>query len=113
MKFSAKELAEAMASEGLSPELIKKVLLNLGFSVDEAVRSIARVCIILNRNQEEARDDKEVVIEEISAPPRKEDLRALERRLSILETRVSAIIDLLSDYVPVMIEKIRAKEAVP
>jgi len=130
LKYSAKEVAEAMASEGLEPALIKRVLINLGFSNDEAVRAVARACIIMGRKIEQDRSQDfpqlaELVkkydttlssltrdVEEIKASltlPTVKDVETIERRVSVLESKVNALIDLLSDYAPMIIEKVRAR----
>ncbi len=118
MKVGVKELAEAMAAEGVEPPIIKRVLLNLGFSQDEAVRAVARACIVVGRGQDEQLTPStrkvehalSVKKEETSSPTSLRELDSIQRRLSILEGRVAALIDLLSEYVPAIIEKVRTRE---
>jgi len=118
VKAGVKELAEAMAAEGVEPPVIKRVLLNLGFSQDEATRAVARACIVVGKGQDEqatpstrrAEQALSVKKEEASAPMSLRELGSIQRRLSILESRVAALIDLLSEYVPAIIEKVRTRE---
>lgn len=116
-----KEIAEAMAAEGIEADVIKRVLLNLGFSQEEAVRAAARACVS-TASSSLSKEDKEggevqgqrrgegrapIKMEKEGALP---NAKELQHRLSILEGRVAALIDLLSDYIPVIVEKVKAKE---
>lgn len=119
MKLEAKELAEAMAVEGLEAATIKRVLLNLGFSQEEAVRAVARAYIVAGmEGRERQTPARGGEAERASSakggdgkPPSTTDgreLAALERRLSVLEERVAALINLLAEYVPTIVEKVNA-----
>ena len=118
MGREAKEIAEAMAAEGVEPELIKRVLLNLGFSREEALRAVARACIVVGRGEDHASQGPRKV--EASTVLKREEassstvgvreLEMLQRKVTVLEGRVTALIDLLSEYVPAIIEKVRARE---
>ncbi|MEM4700245.1 MAG: hypothetical protein QXT74_04765 [Candidatus Nezhaarchaeales archaeon] len=117
MKTGPKEIAEAMAAEGVEPDVIKRVLLNLGFSQEEVIRATARACIIttspsFSKEGGQAQGQRggvgRTAVKEGDVVPH--NVKELQRRLSVLEGRVTALIDLLSDYVPAIVEKVRAKE---
>ncbi|MCX8204546.1 MAG: hypothetical protein N3H31_02710 [Candidatus Nezhaarchaeota archaeon] len=114
MKIGPKEVAEAMAAEGVEGDVIKRVLLNLGFSQEEAVRAAARACIgivSLSRGggqaQSQQRGESSTIAKREEGVP---NIRELQRRVLTLEGRVAALINLLSDYVPDIAEKIKSKE---
>lgn len=116
MRLGPKEIAEAMAAEGIEADVIKRVIVNLGFSQEEAVRAAARACIgtaSAGTGKEEGRRDQQRGEGYVLAKAEGEGASAkdLQRKVSILEKRVSALIELLSDYVPEIVERVRAKEA--
>lgn len=116
----AREIAEAMAAEGIGPDLIRRVLLNLGFNKEEVQRAAARACIITGAGRSESPmsrapsregEASKTAVKEASTPLA--DARVVEnlqRRVSVLESRVAALIDLLSEYVPFIVEKVRSRE---
>jgi len=119
VKPGARELAEAMAAEGLEAATIKRVLLNLGFSHEEVVRAVARAYIVTGMEGREGPPPLRGGEAERASSAREGDgkplltadgrgLAALERRLSVLEERVAALINLLTEYVPTIAEKVSA-----
>lgn len=117
----AREVAEAMAAEGIRPDLIRRVLLNLGFSKDEAQRAVARACIITgvegdrheepsSRAHQKEPASRTNVKEPLAASIDVKVVEGLQRRVSVLESRVAALVDLLSEYVPAIVERVRSRE---